>query len=108
MPDILICRMLVDAVVAVALVELVVLVAWHASTGRGPGALDLVANLSAGLCLLGALRSVLSGSAWQVCALWLAGAGAAHVTDLLRRSRAAARRLHLDDFPAAGAPPISD
>jgi len=108
MPDSLICLMLVDAVVAVALVELVVLVAWHASTGRGLGALDLVTNLSACMCLLGALRSVLCGSVWQVCALWLAGAGAAHVADLLRRSRAVARPLHREDFSAAGAPPVSD
>ena len=87
MPDSFVCLMLVNAVVVFALIELVALVAWHAVTGRGLSAPDLVANLSAGLCLLGALRSVLAGSAWPVCALWLAAAGAAHATDLVRRSR---------------------
>lgn len=107
MSDILICLMLVDAVVAVALVELVVLVAWRAATGRGLAAADVVANLCAGLCLLGALRSVLSGSGWPVCALWLAAAGAAHATDLVRRARAAAIRSRADRFPAAGSSPVS-
>jgi len=107
MPDILICLMLVDAVVAVALVELAALVAWHVATGRGLAAADLVANLSAGLCLLGALRSVLAGSAWPVCALWLAAAGAAHATDLVRRSRAAAMRSRANELSTAGSSSIS-
>ena len=89
MNDTNICLMLVDVVVVVALAELAALVAWRVATGRGLAAADLVANLSAGLCLLGALRSVLAGSPWPVCALWLAAAGAAHATDLVRRLRAA-------------------
>ncbi len=107
MPDIPICLMLVNAVVAFALIELVALVAWHAVTGRGLSAPDLVANLSAGLCLLGALRSVLAGSVWQVCAAWLAAAGAAHVTDLVRRWRTAAIRSRADGLSSAGASPVS-
>jgi hypothetical protein len=107
MPDAVICLMLVDAVVAVTLLEVVALAAWHAATGRGLAAADLVANLSAGLCLLGALRSVLAGSAWPVCALWLAAAGAAHATDLVRRSRAAAERTRADGFSAAGSSSVS-
>jgi len=107
MPDILICLMLVDTVVAIALLELLVLVAWHVTTGRGLAPADLVANLSAGLCLLGALRSVLAGSAWPVCALWLAAAGAAHATDLVRRSRTVAARSRADRFSAADASSIS-
>jgi len=107
MPDTFICLMLVDAVVAVALVELAALAAWHATTGRGLGAADLVANLSAGLCLLGALRSVLAGSAWPVCALWLAAAGAAHATDLVRRSRAAVSRTRAEEFPAVSSSSIA-
>jgi hypothetical protein len=107
MPDVVICLMLVDAVVVVALLELAALVAWHAATGRGLAARDVAANLCAGLCLLGALRSVLAGSAWPVCALWLAAAGAAHATDLVRRSRAAATQSRTDRFSAAGSFPIS-
>ena len=101
MPDTAVCLLLVDVVVAVALLEWVALVAWHAATGRGLAGADLVANLSAGLCLLGALRSVLAGSAWPVCALWLAAAGTAHAVDLLRRSRAAARQPRPDAISTA-------
>jgi len=107
MSDIVICLMLVDVVVAVALVELAALVAWRVATGRGLAAVDLVANLCAGLCLLGALRSVLAVSAWPVCALWLAAAGAAHATDLVRRWRAAATRSRADGFPAASSSSVS-
>ena len=77
--------MLVDVVIGVALAEAVVLAAWHGATGRGPAIADLLANLAAGLCLLGALRSVLAGASWTACALWLAAAGAAHALDLARR-----------------------
>lgn len=102
MPDTAVCLMLVDVVVAVALLEWVALVGWHAATGRGLPAADLVANLCAGLCLLGALRSVLAGSAWPVCALWLAAAGTAHAADLLRRWRAAAKQSRAQGIsPAA-------
>jgi hypothetical protein len=106
MPDILICQMLVDAVVAFALLELAVLVGWHALTRRGLAAAELVANLSAGLCLLGALRSVLAGASWPVCALWLAAAGVAHATDLVRRLRAAAARARDERFSAAAPSPF--
>ena len=107
MSDILICLMLVDAVIAVALLELVALVAWHVATGRGLAAADLVANLSAGLCLLGALRSVLCGSPWPLCALWLAAAGTAHVADVVRRVRAAAARSGSHALSATGSSPVS-
>jgi hypothetical protein len=107
MSDIVISLMLVDAVIAVALLELVALVAWHVATGRGLAAADLVANLSAGLCLLGALRSVLSGSSWPLCALWLAAAGTAHAVDVMRRARAAAARLRPDSLSATGSSPVS-
>jgi len=106
MPDSSVCLMLVNAVVAVALIELVALVAWRAATGRGLAAADLVANLSAGLCLLGALRSVLAGAAWPVCALWLAAAGVAHATDLLRRSRSAALLSGASESGTAGSSSI--
>jgi hypothetical protein len=107
MSDMAVCLMLVNAVVVFALMELVALVAWRVVTGRGLSAPDLVANLSAGLCLLGALRSVLAGSVWQVCAAWLAAAGVAHATDLVRRSRAAAIRSRADGLSSAGASPVS-
>jgi len=106
MSDVVICLLLVDAVVVVALLELAALVAWHVATGRGLAVADLVANLSAGLCLLAALRSVLSGSAWPLCALWLAGAGVAHALDLWRRTRAASKRPRPDGIPIARSSPL--
>ena len=101
MSDVVICLLLVDAVVVVALLELAALVAWHVATGRGLAVADLAANLSAGLCLLAALRSVLSGSTWPLCALWLAAAGAAHALDLWRRSRAASQLSRPDGVSVA-------
>ncbi len=100
MSDIAICLSLVNAVIAVALLEGVSFAAWRVATGRGLAAVDVVVNLSAGLCLLGALRSVLCGAAWPLCALWLAASGAAHATDLLRRWRAAARQAAAPDLSA--------
>ncbi|MEK8031300.1 hypothetical protein AACH06_10770 [Ideonella sp. DXS29W] len=82
-PDI--ALLLVHAVIGVTVAEGVFLLAWHARTGRGPRANAIVANLMAGLCLMLALRSVLAGSSWAACALWLAAAGAAHAIDLRRR-----------------------
>lgn len=77
--------LMVNTVIAVTVAEGVALVAWHAWTGRGPSAQAIVANLLAGLGLLLALRSVLAGSSWVACALWLAAAGVAHAVDLRRR-----------------------
>ena len=107
MSDIDICLSLVNAVVLVALLEGASLTAWRLATGRGLAAVDVVLNLSAGLCLLGALRSVLSGASWPICALWLAASGAAHATDLLRRWRASARQTRPADFSAVRSSSVS-
>lgn len=80
---------LVNAVILFTVAEGLLLLAWHAWTGRGPSAPAIVANLLAGLFLLLALRSVLAQHGWEMCALWLAAAGAAHAADLWRRWPAA-------------------
>ena len=77
--------LLVDAVILFTVAEGLVLVAWHARTGRGPSAPAIVANLLAGLFLLLALRRGLAPRGWGMCALWLAAAGGAHATALWRR-----------------------
>lgn len=45
----------------------------------------LLFNLSAGACLLLALRAVLTGAGWTVAGVWLTAALVAHVGDLVRR-----------------------
>ena len=82
----------VDVALAALVVEGVVLGVYHARTGRGLRARELVANLAAGACLLLALRAALTGGDWRVVAAWLVGAFAANLADLGQRLRDAARR----------------
>jgi hypothetical protein len=76
---------IVDAVIAITIAEVLALAAYRRLTGRGPALRDLLPNVGAGLFLMLALRSVLVGVAWPWLALCLAGAGLAHLADLLRR-----------------------
>jgi len=78
---------LVDLVIALTIVEGAALYAWHATTGRGPAIGLWLPNLVSGLCLLGALRTVLHhpDAGWLDCAPWLTAAGIAHALDLWRR-----------------------
>ena len=86
---------LVNAVVAVTLMEGVLLILLHSWRGIGPAPADIACNLAAGLCLLGALRSEIAGMGGLACAAWLAAAGVSHALDVWRRwpgSRAAPKR----------------
>lgn len=78
---------LVDAVIALTLFEGLALAAFHRSTGRGPAPRDVMLNLVSGLCLMLALAGVLreAGIGWLM--LCLAGAGAAHGSDLWLKAR---------------------
>ena len=100
---------LVNAVIAVTLIEGVLLLSLRALRGRGPALADIVPNLGAGLCLLGALRGGLDGSSWTACAMWLAGAGICHALDLWRRWPARAERpaLRLVRVPGSTPSPSS-
>lgn len=80
---------MVNLVLAFALLEAVLLVAWHRRTGGGIAAADLLPNLAAGFCLLAALRAALGGAAWPWIAAALLGALVAHLLDLRRRWRPA-------------------
>ena len=83
-------QLLVDAVIAITLVEGIALVTYACLTGRGLRPRDVIANLAAGLCLMGALRCVLHSTGWAWVALFLALAGAAHLVDLRARWRRSA------------------
>ena len=78
---------IVDAVIAIAVLEALVLVAFNAFTGRGLPWRDLIANLAAGLFLMAGIRLALADAPWPWLALCLGGAGAAHGLDLWRRAR---------------------
>lgn len=78
---------IVDAILALVVVEAVLLIAYRARTGRGVPTADLLANLAAGATLLLALRIALTGGAWTSVAAALAAALVAHLLDLSRRWR---------------------
>ena len=76
---------LVDAVIALTLLEAVVLLTYHRIPGRGVAARDFLLNMLSGLCLMFALRSALVNASWPWIALFLSAAGLAHATDMRQR-----------------------
>ncbi len=78
---------LIDAVIVFTLIECLLLLAYHRSTGKGVAPRDFLANMAAGLCLMLALRCLAAdlGVAWVV--LCLLAAGVAHGVDIMRRWR---------------------
>jgi hypothetical protein len=76
---------LVDAAIALIVLEALALLWLRTRRGRGPAPADLLGNLAAGLFLLLALRAALLGAAWPWLAACLAAALAAHLFDLSRR-----------------------
>jgi hypothetical protein len=76
---------LVEAILALTVVEWLVFALHHRVTGRGFDPLLLGPNLLAGFCLLLALRGALLGAGWVWVAAALSGALLAHVTDLAVR-----------------------
>jgi uncharacterized membrane protein len=78
-------RWLIYAVLAIAVLEAIVLVAFNALTGRGIDWRDQLANLAAGLFLMLGICIAVEGASWVGLALCLGAAGVAHVTDLKRR-----------------------
>jgi hypothetical protein len=78
---------LVDAILAITLIEGIVLLVYAMRTGRGIGAADLLPNLLAGLCLIMALRLATSGAAWYAVGPCMLAALVCHLVDLRRRWR---------------------
>jgi len=77
----------VDLILWFMVLEAVVLVAYHAKTGRGVAPLNVLSNLLAGVFLLLALRFALVGAWWGWIGLSLIAGLFAHLVDLQRRWR---------------------
>ena len=80
-------RWLVDAVIALTLIEALVLWLYHRGSGRGVAFSEIGLNLVSGLCLMLALRVALAGDALWLVAAALAAAGILHALDIRRRWR---------------------
>ena len=78
---------LLDAVIALTMLECAALIAYHRITSRGLAPKDYLLNLVSGLCLMLALRAALVDSGWAWIALCLTAAGLAHSADLWNRWR---------------------
>jgi hypothetical protein len=76
---------IVDLVLGLMLIEAVVLLVWHRTPGRYRAWLG---TLTAGACLLLALRAAMTDAGWLWIALALSAAGIAHTADLLLRRNA--------------------
>jgi hypothetical protein len=76
---------LVDLAIAITLLEAVMLGVYFWRTGKGVAPSEYLLNLSSGLALMLAVRSVLSGAAWVYLVACLATAGIAHGADVWRR-----------------------
>ncbi|MBN9205488.1 hypothetical protein [Methylibium petroleiphilum] len=77
----------IDLVIGLTLFEGLALALYHRRTGKGVPVGDFAVNLVSGLCLMLALRAAVADAAWHWIGLWLALAGGAHATDLMRRWR---------------------
>lgn len=77
----------IDLILVMVMAEGLALIAYRWKTGRGIAAMDLLANLLAGACLMLALRGALAGAGGPWIALCMAAALLAHLTDLWRRWR---------------------
>ena len=78
---------LIDTIIAITLLEVAILLLYHHQTKRGLMPRDYLLNVLSGLCLMLALRCVLTGSVWYFMAAFLTAAGLAHVADIILRLR---------------------
>lgn len=76
---------LVEAILALTVIEGLCLSTYHHLTKRGVAAGDFGLNLLSGMCLLLALRAALVNAGWVWIAAALTGALLAHLADLARR-----------------------
>ena len=76
---------MVDAILAMTVLETGLLWLYHRLTGRGLRPQDYLLNLVSGLCLMTGIKTVLLGAEWPLTALCLMAAGCAHGADLWLR-----------------------
>ncbi len=84
---------LVDAVIALTILEGLALTAYYRITGLGVAPGDFVLNMLSGLCLMFALRCALVDTGWMWVAAGLSAAGLAHVADMAHRWQRQRRRF---------------
>lgn len=87
MADLFASGHLVDLILVLVVVEAAVLLVYWSRARRGIAPRDLLPNLCAGAFLLLALRATIAGSGWMLASVFLAAAGLAHLTDVIRRWR---------------------
>lgn len=75
----------VDAILALMVLEGALLYVLYRRKGRGLPPATIVTTLAAGGFLLLGLRAALTGAAWYAVAGWLLAGLAAHLVDLRRR-----------------------
>ncbi len=78
---------IIDAILALMVLEAAAIAVWHRASGRPPRLGDVAGTLVSGAALLLAVRAALTGAPWPVIALALLGALIAHATDLIARRR---------------------
>ena len=83
---------IVDAIIALVVVEGIVLGVWRALTGGGLPVAETLANLSSGAALLLALRMAIAGGLSASVLAFLSVALIAHVADLASRWEAGSAR----------------
>ena len=93
----------IDAVVALATLEVALLVAVRLRLGRGPSPASSVANGMAGIALLVALRAGVGGAPFFVIWACVTAALIAHVADLTMRWRASPRPDFVPTLPSSSA-----
>ena len=85
---------LMDLVLAVTIIEGLLLAGYRRWTGRGLPPADYLLNMVSGLCLMLALRCVLTDAPRHWLLLFLIASGVAHGTDLTLRWRQKRRALN--------------
>jgi hypothetical protein len=71
---------IIDAILVLMALEAVVLLWFHRATGKGVGPRTLLPFLAAGVCLMLALRTALTGGSWTGVAAMLSPVSYTHLT----------------------------
>ena len=77
----------IDAILVLMALEGAMLLAYYRATGKGVGPRALLPFLAAGVCLMLALRTALTGGGWTGVAAMLSLAFVFHLTDIVLRWR---------------------
>ena len=92
---------LIDAIVALLVIEALLLTAVRALLGRGPSIVSTLANSSAGVALFLALRAAIAEAPFAVIGACLFAALLAHIADLTTRWRGAPRAREVCSSPSS-------